>query len=922
MRFKLFMLSIVAAILPAVAQNASVSGRVVDSYTGAPIAGATVMLREQGLSAVTGPSGDFTITKAKSGQDWLQTIAFGYADVEEEVTLPNRGNINLGNIKLTNSDNLSDYYEENQDMLFDEQALDDDENGSQTITSLTGASDNIYYNAANYDFSVMYFRFRGYDSQYQTTYINSLDMNDPIRGRFNYSSLGGMTSRAFRNRTTTIGLGASNYGFGSVGGSSNISTITQDYSPGFNGSLAYTNSNYMLRAMATYSTGINKNGWGLTISGIGRYAHEGVIKGTFYNSVGLFLSTQKIFNRNHSLTLTAWAAPTQRATASATYQEAYDLAGSNLYNPNWGWYDGKKRSARVVESWDPTAMLTWLYKSDKGTTITTSAMFRSVNYSTSALNWYNALDPRPDYYRNLPSNFLQDGEPTTQSEYVANLWRTDESVRQLNWDRMYLVNELNNQQNVGKSDADKVGSSYILEKRHSNNLQVQIGSVLDTRLNSIMTMQAGLNASYTKATYYKTIKDLMGGEFWVDIDPFSDREITLAPDLLQNNLDDPNRRVTKGDKFGYWYNIHAAKVGGFLQNKITLPHWDIDYGLEMSYLQFHRYGHWRNGRAPENSKGKGKIHRFDDAAFKAGATYKIDGRNYIMAHASYGSYAPMIESVYVSPRIEDTAIDNEQSERILSGDITYGWNYRKFRGSVTAYWTEFYNATERTSFYDDNYSSFVNYVLADVHRQNRGIEIGLAYKIIPSLTASFAGTIASYRYKNNPEGTRSFENGLRPDTTQTIYLKNYRVGGTPQMAFNLGLDYAAPKSWFFAVNATWLREAYVKFAPAYHEAQPTLWQSYPDQAQAIAKQEEISRQSKLHNAFVLNASIGKMLYINRKVALNFNLNIDNILNNKNIQNNGYQQGRIDRTNWDMSKYPNKYTYAQGIKVFFNVGVRF
>ena len=31
-------------------------------------------------------------------------------------------------------------------------------------------------------------------------------MNDPIRGRFNYSSLGGMTSRAFRNRTTSIGL--------------------------------------------------------------------------------------------------------------------------------------------------------------------------------------------------------------------------------------------------------------------------------------------------------------------------------------------------------------------------------------------------------------------------------------------------------------------------------------------------------------------------------------------------------------------------------------------------------------------------------------------------------------------------------------------------------------------------------------------
>jgi len=192
----------------------------------------------------------------------------------------------------------------------------------------------------------MYFRFRGYDSEYQTTYINGMDMNDPIRGRFNYSSLGGMTSRAFRNRTSTIGIGAAQYGFGNVGGSSNISTITSEYAPGFNGSVAYTNANYMLRAMATYSTGINPQGWGLTVSAIGRWADEGIVEGTFYNSFGLFLSAEKVFNRNHSLTLTAYGAPTQRATASATYQEAYDLAGSNLYNPNWGWQDGQE--ARIA----------------------------------------------------------------------------------------------------------------------------------------------------------------------------------------------------------------------------------------------------------------------------------------------------------------------------------------------------------------------------------------------------------------------------------------------------------------------------------------------------------------------------------------------------------------------------------------------
>lgn len=922
MRFKILLFLMLVAVFPALAQTASVSGTVVDEYSGAPVSGATVMLRQQGLRAVTGPSGKFTISNAQAAPDYLLVMAYGFIDAEIDVEPVNGVNLDLGTVKLSSSNDL-DYYEDQSDMLFDEQALDDEESAAQSISVLTGASDNIYYSASNYNFSNMYFRFRGYDSQYQRTYINGMDMNDPIRGRFNYSSLGGMTSRAFRNRTTAVGLGVSDFGFGALGGSSNISTITAEYAPGFNGTVSFTNSNYMLRAMATYSTGINRHGWGLTVSAVGRYSDEGVIEGTFYNSAGLFVSAEKVFNENHSLTLTAYGAPTQRATPSATYQEAYDLAGDNLYNPNWGWYDGQKRASRIVESFDPTAMLNWIYKSDKGTTtVNTGLMFRSVYYSSSALNWYNALDPRPDYYRNLPSNFYSDGEPTAQSDFIADLWRTDEGVRQIDWSRLYRTNELNNLQNATLSDADRLGSSYILENRVSRNIQVQLASNINHRINSFMTLQGGVNASYTKASYYKTVRDLLGGEFWLDIDPFSDREITIAPQLLQNDLDNPNRRVYKGDKFGYNYDIHAVKAGAWLQNQITLPNWDINYGLRLDYTQFHRTGHMRNGRSPENSKGRGASHYFTDGAIKLGATYKIDGRNYFMAHASYGSQAPLIESVYISPRIKDDVISNPSSERILSADITYGFNYRKLRGSITAYWTEFYGATERTSFYDDNYSSFTNYVLNDVRRCNKGIELGLAYKIIPSLTATFAGTFASYRYKNNPMGTRSFENGLQTDKTQRVYLKNYRVGGTPQQAYSIGLDWAAPKNWYLGVTANWMRDAWVKLAPVYHEEQTALWQSFPTYEEALAKQQEISEQDKMNNAFSLNVSIGKVIYINRKVSLNINLNVDNVTNNRNIMQNAYQQGRIDRNDWNMDKYPNRYSYAQGTKVFLNLGVRF
>jgi hypothetical protein len=66
--------------------------------------------------------------------------------------------------------------------------------------------------------------------------------------------------------------------------------------------------------------------------------------------------------------------------------------------------------------------------------------------------------------------------------------------------------------------------------------------------------------------------------------------------VLQNDLNNPNRRVKDGDRFGYDYTINAVQVTGWLQNMITLPQWDINYGLKMQYTQFQRDGHMQRPR--------------------------------------------------------------------------------------------------------------------------------------------------------------------------------------------------------------------------------------------------------------------------------------------------------------------------------------
>lgn len=930
MKLKLFPLMLLGAAVPSVAQTAAVSGTVVDAGTGAPVSGATISIQDQGITVTTGPAGDFRISTALPGEAVLTVSAPGYAAGATQLRLYNDQSVNAGNVILVSDDDNEFVVfteDNNNELLFDESMLEDEEGNGQNVTALTGASDNIYYKFTRYGYSPLYSNYRGVGSRYQETYINSLPMNDLIRGGFSFSQLGGMTSRAFRNNTSTIGLGASAYGFGGISGSQNFNTITDTYAPGFNGSLSYTNSNYNYRAMATYSSGLTDNGFALTISAIGRYSKEGVVPGTFYNSGGLFVSLEKVFDNKNSLTMTLWGAPTQYANGKATVQEVYDLVGDNLYNPTWGWQAGKKRSDNIREKFDPTAMLTWLHKGEK-TTLTTSAAFRWTSFARTRLNYYKANDPKPDYYKNLPSYFIygQDTPEWGLYDYYTNLWENNiGGIQQIDWDAMYLANHLNNIQNQSLPADQKKGSSYIQQMEHSKQFNFIVGSTLNHRFTDNITFQAGLNFNYTRSSDYMTIKDLLGGEFWVDVDPFSDRDMydpSANTDILQNDLDHPNRKVVKGDRFGYDYNIHAMKLQAWVQNQHKYAHWDINYGASFSWEEFYRFGHMRNGRAPENSLGKSKTLDFEDFAVKAGVTYKLDGRNFFTVQAQYSTDAPLISDVYISPRIKDTTIKDPKSQKTLSVDAQYNWNYRRFRGSIGAYFINMDDAVERMGFYDESLNTFCNFALNGVKRQYKGIELGMAYKILPSLTASFAGTYAKFQYKNNPMGMRSVENGLYADTEQTVYLKNYTCTSTPQLAFNIALDWQAPKMFFVNVNASYLADYYVKLAYPFHEQMPGMWEVANNTEEVEALMEAYADQPKLDNQWVLNASVGKLIYINRSLSLNLNLSVSNILNNKDLVINAFQQSRVDTKRYNINSFPTKLQYAQGIKVYFNVGVRF
>ena len=295
MRLKLFLLLALFATLPLLAQRTGVQGVVLDAKSGLPIAGATVMLDNQGNAVSTEVDGSFAIDDAVPGADQLLVLAYGYQEWSSDVFITQNMMENVGTIQIEpvsfESAQALEFRNNLADMALTESQLEDEEGNTQEIALLSGATDNPFYQASSYTFSTMRFRIRGYESQKTETYINAIPFNDGVRFAFNYSMTGGL-NQAFRNKTIGMGLEDNNYGFGGIGGANNIKTYAADYAPGTRLSLAYTNGNYRWRGMVTHATGLNKHGWAMTVSAVARYADEGVYPGSFYNSWGYFLALQ------------------------------------------------------------------------------------------------------------------------------------------------------------------------------------------------------------------------------------------------------------------------------------------------------------------------------------------------------------------------------------------------------------------------------------------------------------------------------------------------------------------------------------------------------------------------------------------------------------------------------------------------------
>jgi len=201
------------------------------------------------------------------------------------------------------------------------------------------------------------------------------------------------------------------------------------------------------------------------------------------------------------------------------------------------------------------------------------------------------------------------------------------------------------------------------------------------------------------------------------------------------------------------------------------------------------------------------------------------------------------------------------------------------------------------------------------------VELGLSVPVNSMFTLSAAGTYADYHYTADATGIKSYENGAVDDITEKVSINGLRISSGPQLAANITLDFFY-KLWFADITLNYYDNNYLDFAPnRFTESNQQILKAYPDLYEKLGKQE------KLQGGFMLDASVGKLIYLKNRNSLNFNLSVSNVLNNTDMITGGYQQARIPMSSGAINPkgadwFPNKYYYAWGLNLFSMWGINF
>ena len=643
--------------------------------------------------------------------------------------------------------------------------------------------------------------------------------------------------------------------------------------------------------------------WSLAANLIAKTGRDLHIEGLFGNSLEFNAIATKRWGDKHTLSMAVFARPSMRSARLASTQEAFRLTGNNLYNPAWGYEGGKVRNSRIRREFLPTAFVGYDWQIDKRTTFNLAALLTAGIEKYSSLDWFDAQTPTPDNYRYMPSYFVDEVDIFHS---VENAWLSNDTrYTQINFDQLILSNHIN-------GDA----ATYAISDRVRRTVRAAFRGGATTILDK-GTISYGLEGATANYRNYKQMRDLLEAKYIIDLDYFLLDDDSYG-NSLQNNLSTPDRRIYEGDRISYDYALRKREISAFAAYRYSTERFYIDAAAKVGYCDISRRGFYRKELFADNSLGVSRHVKLSPYHIRVKAGYLIADNHHIDATLATEATPSDEENLFLQSQYNNRIIDTPSLRRNYNGEVRYIFQRPEISVVTTLFIAARLNDTKVRHLYYDLQSEYCDVVNSHINTLCYGLEVEAEYRFADHFRATAAATIGRYKYATNSLVT------IYTDTANTLIadhvesnMKGLSLGNAPQVAVTAGLSYYN-KGWWAAINANYAGLRYIEPSAIMRTNRILAIATSPEQLDALTTQE------RLRDAFTIDASLSKTLYINRlskrvysttaaprfedkhpKSRFVFRVGVRNLLGSSNIVYNAYEASRLQRY-----KLANEYIYSR------------
>ena len=658
---------------------------------------------------------------------------------------------------------------------------------------------------------------RGFNQNNLAVMINGVPVNDMENGWVYWSNWDGLGD-ASTSIQLQRGMSAVNLATPSIGGTLNVITDPSSMRPGFSfkqeaglGSVdpdgGWGFGRNLLKETLTVHTGRFGNGFAITGSVV-RKTGDGMYRGffggdaTWTDAWAYYLATAYDVSERHRLEFYFVGAPQRH--------------GQNLYKLNLGTLSHD--FARSLADYDPAALARY---AEAGRNASPNVgpvspayggrQYASTGPGSGKRDRFSAgfLNERENYFHKPQANlnwhaYLGEGLSLSTVAYFAGgrgggtggfgssqnaVFRTDFGQRVQDWDATIAMNRARGDGSAG----------YIL--RNSVNNQWTVGGISKLRkaIGAGWITEVGLDWRTAQVEHYREVRDLLGGEYYLDI----------ASDFWT----EAEQRRGLGDRINFNNTNTIDWLGAYVQGERTTARgslWAMAGWARNSYAFTDHFARARAGTGRELVLESGPLHGYQ---VKGGAQRNVTAEWSVFGNVGHVSKVPIFDGVIDDNR--GVVNRDPKNEKFVSVEV--GTRLRSLDRTLSVD-LNLYHTTWR----DRTRNLFVRNLdgegndglvsLLGVSARHMGVEVEAAYQPVPLLRFDGAASIGNWKYLDDTVGRYASDDRSVVEEF-AFYIRNLKVADAPQTQFAYALSvFPVPGLMLQGVGRTY-RDHYAEFSP-------------------------------------------------------------------------------------------------------------